>query len=217
MAPRTVLSHRVPLRTALVLAAMLVAGCRLDASFQDPSEQNAVYHGFVLEEPLPKPDFTLPDTDAQPFDFGRETEGKLALVFVGYTYCPDVCPIHMANLAAVLDDLPKMAEQTRVIFITADPKRDTPERLRAWLDAFDSRFVGLRGSLEDVHRIEDALKLPHSVLSDTTAAEYDVGHSALVLAFSPDGPARVVYPFGTRQADYAHDLPRLLVDDWTDQ
>ncbi len=217
MAPRTVPSGGFPLWTAFILTAILASGCRLDASFQNASDQDAVYHGLVLEEPLPKPDFTLQDTDAQPFDFRRETDGKLALLFVGYTYCPDVCPIHMANLATVLDELPKMAEQTRVIFITADPKRDTPERLRAWLDAFDSRFVGLRGSPEEVHRIEDALKLPHSVLSDTTAAEYDVGHSALVLAFSPDGPARVVYPFGTRQADYAHDLPRLLADDWTDQ
>jgi protein SCO1 len=167
--------------------------------------------GRVLEEPLPKPAFTLTDMHGQPFDFAAETEGRLALLFFGFTYCPDICPVHLANLAAVLQDLPQQLQQEiRVIFITADPQRDTPERLIEWLAAFDRSFIGLRGTVEEVNAILSELRLPPVVHGEVDErGAYSVGHAAQILAFTPDGPLRVVYPFGTRQADWAVDLLRL--------
>lgn len=198
----------------LLLGAAI--GCGLDVPRRS-SDETRGYHGTVLGTPLPRPDFTLTDTEGRSFDFRAETEGRLTLLFIGYTHCPDVCPVHMASIGSVLAKLPEVAERTRVVFVTADPRRDTPERLRKWLNAFDHRFVGLRGSVDEIHRIEDALALPRSIVSDTTSAEYEVGHAAVVVAFSPNGPAHVLYPFGTRQADYAADLPRLLRDTWEDR
>lgn len=196
----------------IFVVGLAVVGCGPDAS-ADAANQRG-YRGIVFDPPLPKPDFTLTDTEGEPFDFRRETEDKLALLFIGFTHCPDICPVHMANIAAVLDQMPEVAARTEVVFITADPERDTPERLRDWLNAFDRGFVGLRGTSEEVHRIEDALHLARSIVPDTAAEEYTVGHAAQVIAFSPDGSAHVVYPFGTRQEDWAHDLPRLLNDIW---
>ena len=168
--------------------------------------------GVVLPEPVPKPAFTLHDTEGQPFRFREQTAGKLALLFFGFTHCPDICPVHMANLAEVLRDLPRETrEQIVVIFVSADPERDTPERLREWLDAFDRRFIGLRGSLEEVNAILAELRLAPVVHGQPDAdGDYVVGHPAQILAFTPDGLLRAVYPFGTRQADWAQDLPRLL-------
>lgn len=168
--------------------------------------------GVVLADPIPKPSFTLEDTEGRPFAFQERTAGKLTLLFFGYTHCPDVCPVHMANLAAVLNDLPlETRQQIEVVFISADPDRDTPERIREWLDTFDKRFIGLRGSLEEVNAILAELRLAPVIHGEPDAdGNYVVGHPAQILAFTPDGLLRAMYPFGTRQTDWAQDLPRLL-------
>lgn len=170
-----------------------------------------------MAEPIPKPDFVLTDTQGAAYHFAEETDGFVTLLFFGYTYCPDICPVHMANIAAVLDDFTyDLRNEIKVVFVSTDPARDSPERIRAWLDNFDRSFIGLRGSLEEVNRIQAELGLPPA-LADATEGddEYLVGHSAAVLAFTKDGLAHVRYPFGTRQADWAHDLPKLVNATWT--
>ncbi|HKY59798.1 MAG TPA: SCO family protein [Gemmatimonadota bacterium] len=197
----------------LLLAALLLPGCgeAPEAGGREPGAVPA-FRGRVLGEAIPRPDFTLLDTAGEPYDFLEETRGKAALLFFGYTHCPDVCPIHMGNIAAVLKDLGyERRRRVEVVFVSTDPERDTPERIRSWLDRFDPAFVGLRGSRARVDSIQRSLGLPPSVLEPKAAdGGYAVGHAAQVLAFPPDGPARVVYPFGTRQADWAHDLPLLV-------
>jgi protein SCO1/2 len=170
------------------------------------------FRGRILAEPIPRPGFTLLDTRGEPYDFFEATRGKVTLLFFGYTHCPDVCPVHMGNIAAVLHDLgAEGRRRIEVVFVTTDPGRDTPQRIRSWLDRFDPRFVGLRGNQAEIDSIQRSLRLPPSVLEPPAAdGSYGVGHAAQVLAFSSDGPARIVYPFGTRQADWAHDLPLLV-------
>lgn len=198
----------------LLLLLILLAACEAGGAPGADAARHLGLHGVLLEEPLARPDFILTDTQGEPFDFRSETEGKLTFVFVGYTHCPDVCPVHMANLGAVLRRMPELESQVQVVFITADPERDTPERLREWLDAFSPRFVGLRGPAEEIREIESALDLPYSMVPEGAGEHYPVGHAGQVIAFSPDGPARIVYPFGTRQVDYAADLPRLVREGW---
>lgn len=192
----------------VLLVPLLLAGCGGGEPGDGP------WAGRELVEPLPRPDFTLTDTRGRPYDFRAETAGKLTLLFFGYTHCPDVCPVHMANIAEVMGDLPtEIARDMVVVFVTTDPERDSPERIREWLDGFDPSFVGLRGSHEEVNAIEHSLGLPHSVV-DTVEAERGgeevfVGHAAQVLAFQADDTARVAYPWGTRQRDWRRDLPKL--------
>ena len=172
--------------------------------------------GTPLPEPLAKPEFVLTRTDGHAYDFARETRGKVALLFFGYTHCPDVCPLHMANIAAVLAKMPwEEREAIRVVFVTTDPERDTPERLGTWLSGFDPEFVGLRGAPDTINAIQKTLGLvPASRQpSADSSGEYLVGHAAQVIAFGRDNVSRVVYPFGTRQDDWAHDLPLLARDE----
>jgi len=161
--------------------------------------------------PIPKPDFVLTRTDGTPFDFRRETDGYVTLLFFGYTNCPDICPVHLANIAAALKKLgPDVNNAVKVVFVTNDPARDTPEVLRTYLDRFDQRFIGLTG---DSLAITDAMRQvslsPIVREEGTQPGGYTIGHSAIVLAFTRDNFAHVVYPFGIRQADWARDLVLL--------
>src|SRR5215472_2063736 len=84
------------------------------------------YRGGLVTPPLPKPRFVLTDTSGARFDFWQNTQGYLTLLFFGYTYCPDQCPMHMANLATALKKLPAgTVEQVKLVFVTTDPERDT--------------------------------------------------------------------------------------------
>src|SRR5713101_108846 len=104
----------------------------------------ATYRGGLVTPPLPKPTFTLTDTSGAPFDFWLETQGYVTLLFFGYTHCPDECPLHMANIAASFHKMPtEVRDQVKVVFVTTDPTRDSATVLRAWLDHFDKRFIGL--------------------------------------------------------------------------
>jgi len=190
---------------------LLLAACAPEQNGSGGSR----YRGWLMPQPQEKVDFTLSDTDGKPFDFRAETDGYVTLLFFGYTFCPDVCPIHMANIGAVLDDFPfEVRRQIKVVFVTTDPERDTPERLRQWLDNFDTSFIGLRGSRDEVNELQVALGLPASVIEESEGGDYLVGHSARVLAFTKDNLAHLAYPFGTRQADWAHDLPMLVDERW---
>jgi protein SCO1/2 len=206
------LLSRHTLRASLALgAALLLAGCAAR-----PSDNPGGYRGVVLETPMAKPEFTLESTEGHPYDFRRETDGYVTLLFFGYTHCPDICPVHMANIAAVLHKMPySVASKVKVVFVTTDPERDSIPRLREWLSNFDPSFVGLYGPLEEVNSVQAALALPPAVAQPKQAnGDYAVGHSAQVIAFTPDDSAHVLYPFGTRQEDWAHDLPKLVSASW---
>lgn len=172
--------------------------------------------GVRLAPPRPKPDFTLTSTDGRPFDFKTDTKSFVTLLYFGYTNCPDVCPTHLTNIAAALRRMsPAEQNKVRVVFVTTDPQRDTPQRLRQWLNNFDRRFIGLRGSADSVNQVQAALGLPPATmeLMDSTAAgpraAYGMGHAAQVLAFTPDDSLRAEYPSGFTADDWANDLPRL--------
>jgi protein SCO1/2 len=201
---------------ALLFTAFFLAACDRDA--REPAQSalgGEVYRGVVLGTPLPRPAFTFPAADGKGFDFQRETDGKVALLFFGYTHCPDVCPLHMANIAAVMRRMSwEERNAIRVVFVTTDPARDTPERIGEWLANFDDSFVGLRGPIEDVDRLMVSLGMRPSQRDTAADGEnYLVGHGAQVIAFGRDGPARLEYPFGIRQEDWAHDLPKLVRQD----
>src|SRR5690349_22333459 len=117
----------------------------------------AQYRGGIVTPALRKPNFALTDTSGSVFNFREQTEGTVTLLFFGYTYCPDQCPMHMANLGAALKKLPAgIANQIRLVFVTTDPERDTPTVLRRWLDLFDRRFIGLTGSERAIEAVQRA-------------------------------------------------------------
>lgn len=168
--------------------------------------------GIELPEALATPQLRFTDSHGMPFDLARATTGKVTLLMVGYTHCPDVCPVHLANLAAVLHKMPDAVQsKVQVVFVTTDPRRDTPAVLDAFLHNFDPGFIGLTGTDSAITAVQQALHFGLAYQDSTRRdGSYTVGHASSVVAFTRDGKARVLYPFGIRQADWAHDLPVLV-------
>jgi len=192
---------------ALAAAALLtVAGCGGGDTQPGsaPPAKSSSLRGLV-PQPLPRvPHFTLTDTAGRPFSFAARTRGRLAYLYFGYTHCRDACPATMDEiLYALRRQPPAVGRRVEVVFVTVDPHHDTKRRLRTWLDHFSRSFVGLTGTEAQIEHAERAAGIPY------VRGVY-TQHSSLVLPFSPDGRAHVVYAQGFRPADYAHDLPLLL-------
>jgi len=189
------------LLAALMSLVVLGAGCQAFTSYE--------YKGAVLEPPSPLPDFELQDTNGQPFHL-RDVKGDIALIYFGYTFCPDVCPLTMWDVKKALADL-EGREQVKVIFISVDPERDTPEVLAQYLSSFDSNFIGLTDEFE---KVETVMK-PFGAFAEKeevsdSAAEYLMSHTARLYLVSPDQELLLMYPFGFEAEDLRSDLTHLL-------
>lgn len=189
------------------MTLVIMMGCGVPADGGRTGE----LRGTLMHTPIPKPDLVLADTEGRSFDLRKQTEGYVTLLFFGYTHCPDVCPVQMATLGAAFEDLsPEVRSRIKVLFVSTDPERDTPERLRGWLDGFDKGFVGLSGPIERINAALSTMMLPGvAVLPPRGDEDPPIGHPAAVLAFGFDGLARVRYGFGVRRTDWAHDLPLI--------
>ncbi|MCB0197393.1 MAG: SCO family protein, partial [Anaerolineae bacterium] len=131
--------RRAFLVTVFVSFMVLAAGCM-------PFSSGYTFKGSQLDPPMDLPDFELMSDEGQPYQFS-DTAGEITLVYFGYTFCPDVCPLTMADVKQALAEL-ETEDEINVLFISVDPERDTPEILSRYLDAFGSEFVGLTDTME---------------------------------------------------------------------
>jgi protein SCO1/2 len=210
----------------LALALVLLAGCApttttatLGAA-DDTADLAPGWNGVAVEGTPEMPAQTFTDTDGRPFDLHAAMADRATLVYFGYTHCPDICPVHLANIAAALDQSPVRPEEVNVVLVTVDPERDTVAVLDDFVHTFDRSFIALRASRADVGRVITTLGLPAPVIEgDPDSDDYTVGHPPQVLAFDRRGRARLAYPFGTRQSQWVEDLPKLVRSEppWGDE
>lgn len=151
-----------------------------------PSELK-INGAFMFDTPRALPDFALVDHRGEPFT-GASLEGQWTLVFFGFTYCPDICPTTMAFLARFMGELEGLPEHadTRVVMVSVDPARDTPERLAEYVPYFDPSFTGVTGEFLDIHRFATALNTPFRKVPGEDE-NYLVDHSANVVLINPRG------------------------------
>jgi len=199
---------------AAVAAALALAGvasaCSSDSSASPPIKISPTasggLHATAFPTPRPRPTFTLTDTAGESYDFAQETDGRPTLLYFGYTNCPDICPLTMADLGEAMRSVPAdLQKETRIVFVTTDPTRDTPPVIKAWLANFDHDlpvpFVGLTGSLQQVETAQRLAGVP-------VAEDNGQTHSTEVLVYGPDDQARVFYTAASMTAgDVSHDLP----------
>ncbi|MET0241689.1 MAG: SCO family protein [Sphingobium sp.] len=139
--------------------------------------------------------FTLTDQDGKPAHWS-DYKGKYRLVYFGYTYCPDVCPVDLQKLIAGLRRFEKMdaarAAKVQPIFITVDPERDTPAVIKTWVSAFHPRLVGLTGPVDAIEKV----KKDFAVVSgkEGTGKDYLVSHTRTPYLFGPDGDPIALVP-----------------------
>lgn len=146
--------------------------------------------GIVL---LPKsrtlPDLNMTDQDGAPVAVD-ELKGQWTLLFFGYTFCPDICPTTLAQIRQVRSELSaEDAGRLRVVLVSVDPNRDTPQRLKEYLGFFDKQYVGLTGSVADIQKLANAVSVPF-IPADTSKPNYTVDHSGNLALLGPDGTQR---------------------------
>jgi cytochrome c peroxidase len=155
-------------------------------------------------------DFQLTDHNGNDFDL-KQLRGKVSLMFFGYTHCPDVCPTELANMARLLKQLDAESDKIQGLFVSVDPKRDTPERLSQYVPYFHPKLIGLTGSLEEVETVTSAYKV-HSSIQKTGGKDlqYLVDHAANLFIIDGNGKLAQIVPFGFPQAHILEAVKRSI-------
>jgi protein SCO1/2 len=190
-----------------------IAGLLLFAAFATAAagaESGGLKSG-VFNPPRPAPEFALKGTDGTDFKLSRY-RGKVVALGFGYTFCPDVCPTTLAELAQARKKLGADAKDFQVIYVTVDPERDSAARLKTYLSAFDDSFLGATGTPEQLAGVRKAYGI--SIAKKTVEGHpsaYLVHHSSFVYFIDREGRLRAMLPFGGRTVDdIAHDIRALL-------
>lgn len=181
----------------LTLAALVLTAC------------GEPIRGVVMEDPEPAPALALTAFDGTQFALENE-KGKLVLLFFGYTHCPDVCPTTMGDWARAKRALGERAERVRFVFVSMDPDRDTPELAQEYARQFESSFVGLSGTTEEIEALKKAWSIAAYPEGDPRTGAYTVAHPAHTFVVDRQGRLRVLFPPGVSGEELAADLRRLL-------
>ncbi|MDJ0925975.1 MAG: SCO family protein [Acidimicrobiia bacterium] len=184
-----------------VLVALFVVPLLVDEPYE--------FAGTVLANPDPAPDFTLTGDSGEPVALGS-FEGQVVLLYFGYTYCPDVCPATLVELADAMEELGGAADDVQVIMVSVDPARDTPQVLANYMDHFDSRFIGLTGSETEIAQVADLYGVFYEAQEGTVATGYLVDHLASVMVIDKTGQWVEVISYGTSSERIAADVREWL-------
>jgi len=171
----------------------------------------ASFRGTTFAEPYPvASEIDLTRSDGSRFRLS-ELRGEVVLVFFGYTSCPDVCPTTMAELRQALSELNAQdVERVKVVFVTVDPDRDSPERVQEYVDQFNPAFIGLSGSKTDLEKVWAEYGVYREIADEQSAAGYIVNHTARVSLVDQQGNLRISFSFDTPMEDIVHDLKLML-------
>ena len=172
------------------------------------------WHNFDVSGSSPSLAFELVSASTGKPVTQADFKGDVVLLYFGYTYCPDICPLTLSNLENVLARLGKQASQVRVLFVTVDPDRDTLPILKQYTASFGPEIVGLRGSQDALARLARRYRIAYSVTKPTDGHPYEVTHSSAIYAFDGSGAARLLIPsMASKDPDIdgtADDLRRLI-------
>jgi len=154
--------------------------------------------------------FTLNDGDGHTVT-DRTYRGKWMLVYFGYTFCPDVCPTTLSDIASALAKLGSRAADVAPLFITVDPERDTAPVMREYVRAFDSRIIGLTGTPAQVAAVARKYHVFYQKADNGTQGnDYLVDHSALIYVIDPSGQFAAYFSHGTTSDAIASGLKQLM-------
>ena len=191
----------------VVLAALIMAGCASEGKSSGPTA--TPLPGTLLDPPKTVTDFTLTSDANQPFHLS-DLRGKVAVLFFGYTHCPDVCPTTLADFKRVKADLGDDADQVAFVFISVDGARDTPTRLSDYVHAFDPDFIGLMGDDATIRAIAQDYGVFFQRVNYDNSDNYLVDHTATSFVIGPEGKLRAVFSYQSDPAGMAQRIRSLL-------
>ncbi len=210
--------NKAPLmhKALIALSLLLISACHGGPS---ASRDNEAAQGDLAGAAIGGP-FTLTDQDGKAVRWSDFT-GKYRLVYFGYTYCPDVCPLDLSRIVAGFKALEKSdaakAARLQMIFITVDPQRDTPQQLKTYVSAFSPRLIGLTGSAEEIDKVKKAFVVVASKEGDPKATQdYMVSHTRTPFLFGPDGKPIALVPTAddAKTEQTAGETVRAFLEKW---
>jgi protein SCO1 len=163
----------------------------------------------VFDPPREAPDFSLQSSAGGTLAL-RSYRGKVVILGFGFTSCPDVCPVTLATLAQARRKLGPAAAGVQIVYITVDPERDNPARMKEYLNAFDPTFVGGSGPADRLA----AVRQDYGILAEkkVKGTSYLVAHSSYTYLIDRRGRLRALMQYGRGPDDYVHDLKILLAE-----
>ncbi|TAH43971.1 MAG: SCO family protein [Betaproteobacteria bacterium] len=184
---------------AIALAAALLSGCGPSEPVFRSTDITGADYGRTL---------ALTDHHGRQRTLA-DFRGKVVTIFFGYTQCPDVCPTALSGMSEVMRQLGPDSERVQVIFVTVDPERDTQTLLSEYVPAFDKRFLGLYGTLEQTAEVAKDFRVFYRKSGDVTG-HYTIDHSAGTYVFDPSGRLRLYVKHGEDPAVIVADIKALL-------
>jgi protein SCO1/2 len=140
----------------------------------------------------------------------EDFNGKVVVLFFGFTHCPDICPTTLTDLKKTMVLLKDKASAVQVIFITLDPARDTEDVLKKFIPTFNSSFLGLTGTESDIDKVANQLKIFNKKVNDGSKAGYTIDHSAGLYVIDKKGSIKLHISNGQKPEDLASDLAKLI-------
>ena len=189
----------------IIVTAVIALTILVEIVFRRPYS----FHGTVINPPLPLTDFVLQTANEEVFRLS-EQKGKIVLLFFGYTSCPDVCPTTLATFKQVYERLGDDAQKIKFVMITADPERDTPDKVAEYAARFNPEFIGLSGDITKREAIWKELGVFVEKQDSGSAAGYLVSHTSSIYVLDQSGDLIMTFPYGTSATDMVNDLTQLL-------
>ena len=142
---------------------------------------------YLIEPPRNLGSFNLMDSTGKEF-LPEDFEGKWNMLFFGFTFCPDICPITMSMLSRIEKGLDiENQEKIRIFLVTVDPDRDSPDQLKVYLENFSENFIGLTGGLDQIYNFATRVNAPFSPISNSKDPHYSVDHTGSIILINPEG------------------------------
>ena len=172
---------------AVMLVAVSLYVNKMTSKVHLTSEQLKDMGLYLIEPPRNLGTFNLVDSNGKEFLPG-DFQGKWNLLFFGFTFCPDICPITLSMLSRTEKGLDiKDQEKIRIFLVTVDPDRDSPEQLRVYLENFSEKFIGLTGGLDQIYNFATSVNAPFNPISNSKDPNYTVDHTGSIVLIDPEG------------------------------
>jgi protein SCO1 len=199
------------LSSAIVLTTPLLLSACSPPSANKPSFNSIDITGADFAR-----DFSLPDFNGQMRTLA-EFRGKVVVVFFGFLNCPDICPATMAEWTSIREKLASsmgqaVAEKLQVVFITVDPERDTPDKLKAYAQAFHGSNVGLRGDAASTAATAKAFKVIYEKQPGKSPGQYSIDHTAASFVFDTNGNIRLYVRMGQAADKTLADIQQVIAN-----
>ena len=161
---------------------------------------------------MPNLSFSLIDANHNKPVTAEEYQGKVVMLFFGFTHCPDVCPTTLLQLQKALSMMGEQAKQVQVLFVTVDPERDGQQALKHYTENFGSQVIGLYGDVEQLEKLAKTYGVSHERQQADTGDNYDISHGSVVYVFDYTGAIRLLVRGNDPVEAIASDLKRLVAE-----